>query len=166
MKEPISPYALGAVWIFAIGILAARAVNGDGWVRVLDDANLVFHEAGHPIFGLFYERLGVYGGTLMQLALPVGVTYHFWRSQQLASCAVAGVWLFENFLNIGRYMSDARAQILPLIGSGEHDWTTIFLNWGVLHHDTRIGGFVTFLGWIGMLCVCLWITFQWSDRRS
>ena len=28
------------------------ANTGEGWVHVLDGANLAFHEAGHPIFGM------------------------------------------------------------------------------------------------------------------
>jgi hypothetical protein len=52
--------------------------------------------------------------------------------------AVAGAWLFENLLNIARYMADARAQILPLVGGGEHDWTNIFSRWDVLASDTLI----------------------------
>lgn len=37
--------------------------------------------------------------------------------------AMAWVWLGENLLNIARYLGDARAQVLPLVGGGEHDWT-------------------------------------------
>ena len=35
-----------------------------GFVVPLDFANLLFHEAGHPIYGILSERLAVYGGTL------------------------------------------------------------------------------------------------------
>ena len=48
----------------------------DGWVRIIriiDDANLVFHEAGHPILGLLGPTLGLYGGTLGQLAIPAEI---------------------------------------------------------------------------------------------
>ena len=77
-------------------------------------------------------------------------------------------WLFENFWNISRYMADARARVLPLVGDGEHDWTEIFLRWGALHRDTSIAGFVTFLGWIGVCwshgagCTWRW----WQDRGA
>ena len=53
----------------AVGLLLACHAFW-GWVPILDSANLAFHEAGHPIFGLFSSRLMVYGGTLMQLLLP------------------------------------------------------------------------------------------------
>jgi hypothetical protein len=81
------------------------------------------------------------------------------------SFALAGVWLFENFLNIARYMADARAQVLPLVGGGEHDWTEIFSRWRVLAYDTRIAGFVTFVGWSGMIAMALWLAWRWHEDR-
>ena len=54
-------------------------------------------------------------------------------------------------MNVGRYMKDARAQQLPLVG-GDHDWTEIFSRWGVLTSDVRIGNTVRLLG----LCIVLY----------
>lgn len=48
-------------------------------------------------------------------------------------------------MSAGRYMADARAQILPLIGPGEtvqHDWHYIFSQLGWLNADTTNGGSV------------------------
>jgi hypothetical protein len=133
----------------------------DGWVRIIDDANLVFHEAGHPIFGLLGPTLGLYGGTLGQLAIPGGIAAAFWAKRETVGCAVTGFWFFENFLNVARYMADARAQMLPLVGGGEHDWTTIFSRWGVLSSDTTIAGFVAGVGWLGMIGVWGWLVWRW-----
>ncbi len=52
-----------------------------GWVPILDSANLAFHEAGHPLFGILSDRLMVYGGTLMQLLMP-GICAFEMRRQQ------------------------------------------------------------------------------------
>src|SRR5947209_9685759 len=100
-----------------------RLASADGWVAILDHANLVFHDDGHTIVGLISQRLMVYGGTIGQLAFPVLTSLHFWRRRETFACALCLTWLFENFLNIARYMADARAQLLPLVGGGEHDWT-------------------------------------------
>jgi len=146
---------------FAFGVVAyLRQSSADHWVRVLDDANLVFHEAGHPIFGIFGPTLGLYGGTLGQLVFPVVAAVHFYRERSTAAFGLCLAWFFENFLNIGRYMSDARAQVLPLVGGGEHDWTAIFSNWGVLPHDVQIGSFVQGLGWLGILGCGLWLVIR------
>jgi len=84
--------------------------------------------------------------------------------------AVTGFWFFENFLNIARYMADAVAQVLPLVGGGEHDWTNIFSRWGVLSSDTTIAAFVAGVGWLGMIGVWGWLVWRWvastNDRED
>jgi hypothetical protein len=69
-------------------------------------------------------------------------------------------------MNIGRYMADARAQVLPLVGGGEHDWTEIFSRWGVLPLDTRIGGFTRFLGLVLMAYALIWLWRRIGSRDS
>jgi hypothetical protein len=64
-------------------------------------------------------------------------------------------------MNVGRYMKDARAQQLPLVGS-DHDWTEIFSRWGVLTSDVRIGNTVRLLG----LCIVLYGLVQTWRRRQ
>ena len=77
-----------------------------------------------------------------------------------------GLLFGENFWNIARYMADARARVLPLVGGGEHDWTEIFLRWGALPRDTGIAGFVVFLGWTGILVAWGWLTWRWWQDRE
>ena len=43
-------------------------------------------------------------------------------------------------------MSDARAQDLPLVGGGEHDWLWLLDDLDLLHHDLAIGRAVHGLG--------------------
>ena len=101
-----------------------------GYIFFIDDANLLFHEAGHPFVGLFSDRLETYGGTMGQLVFPVVLAVSFWRKREAVSFAASVIWFFENWLNIARYMADARAQVLPLVGGGDHDWARIFGRWG------------------------------------
>ena len=59
-------------------------------------------------------------------------------------------------------MADARAQILPLVTTGdsdfvEHDFYAIFTSLGVLNYDTKIAAVVRLLGWCGMLAVVAWL---------
>lgn len=137
-----------------------------GFVFIVDHANLLFHEAGHPILGLFSAQLETYGGTIGQLVFPVVLMVSFWRKGQTLSFAGAGIWFFENWLNIARYMADARAQLLPLVGSGDHDWHRILSNWGLLEFDTTIATALKTFGWLGMLAVCAWVGWHaWQDRN-
>jgi hypothetical protein len=149
-----------------VGLLALAALRGKGFIPVIDHANLVFHEAGHVIFGLLGETLGLYGGTLGQLAFPCVVVVSFWSRREPISFVLGGVWLSENLLNIARYVGDARARVLPLVGSGEHDWAEILSRWGALASDIRIASVVNAMGWAGFMAAWGWVVWRWwRDRR-
>ena len=149
---------------FLFLVLVGR--DRDGFIFVLDHANLAFHEAGHILFGVLGKTLCLYGGTLGQLVFPSCAVIAFWLRREAIPLAIAGIWLFENFLNIARYMGDARARVLPLVGGGKHDWAAIFRRWGALQEDTTIAGIVNFLGWSGMIAMGVWVLWRWyMDRR-
>ena len=154
-------FAAGATLFFLL-VFASES----GFVILIDHANLLFHEAGHPIVGLFSSRLEPYGGTIGQLIFPVALAVSFWRKDQPPSFAGSALWFFENWLNIARYMADARAQALPLVGGGDHDWNTIFSRWHVLADDTRIAAVVKTVGWTGMVAACAWVVWRWYRDRD
>jgi len=138
-----------------------------GFVFLLDHANLLFHEAGHPILGLVSTRLEPYGGTIGQLVFPIALAISFWRKGEPLGVAAGAVWFFENWFNIARYMADARTMALPLVGGGDHDWHTILGRWSLLEYDTRIAGALTVAGWLGIGGVGAWVVFRaWKDRAS
>ena len=113
-------------------------------------ALLLFHEAGHIIFGLFGCTIALYGGTLGQFLFSIVIIIGFWRQRLPVSFAVGWIWFFENFFNVARYMADARAQVLPLVGGGEHDWFNILYSWHMLYYDARLAAFMRITGWAGM----------------
>lgn len=144
--RPVTQAAAIGVAAVAALLLAIHAFSAGHWVPILDSANLALHEAGHPIVGLFSERLMVYGGTIFQLAFPGAVAWHFRRAGNPVGQAIGLVWLGENLLNVARYMADAQTQALPLVGGGEHDWAEIFLRWGALKKDWLIAGLTRWAG--------------------
>jgi hypothetical protein len=158
---PLSTGAALALSLLAAWIAWQHFLTADAWVFLLDNANLALHEAGHPIVGLFSSRLSVYGGTIFQLLFPILFAHYFWRQRQTAGWVAALLWLADNLMNIGRYMKDARAQQLPLVG-GDHDWTEIFSRWGVLAHDVHIGNGFKILG-LGLAAYAVW--WAWRQRH-
>jgi len=149
---------------FIIGLLALVALlvsDDNGFIFIIDHANLLFHEAGHLIFGLFVPTMGLYGGTLGQLAIPFVCGVAFWRQKSWVSVSVVLLWFFENFFSISRYVADARSQILPLVGGGEHDWANILSRWGALQYDTTIATTLILLGWLGLFLTLAWTTYLW-----
>ncbi len=140
--------------------------TADGWTPFLDGVNVLFHEAGHPILGLFgWETLTILGGSLFQVLLPLSIGVGFWFKRQPLGVAFCGQWVGQNLLYVSRYIADARAQELPLIGGGEHDWTELLTRWNVLDKDLVIAGRVAFLGWFLMVAWALWLGWRvYQDR--
>jgi hypothetical protein len=162
------PTSRSEMWLSIAAVCALFAVilfDDDGFIFLLDHANLAFHEAGHLFFGVLGSTVGLYGGTLGQLVFPIVVIVSFRHRRHAVGVAMSGVWLFENLLNIARYMADARAQILPLVGGGEHDWNQIFSRWDLLGHDTDIAFVTRMLGWLGMIGCMLWLWRRFQTPR-
>jgi hypothetical protein len=167
--QPVATAPFVGVVAFALAALCFGN-RGERWFPLLDGANLLFHEAGHPFFGLFSGRLAVYGGTLAQFVFPLAAAFTFRRSRAACSFAVCIVWLFQNLFGIARYMADARAKLLRLVGDKDpedaHDWAEILSRWGWLHADTRLAAWVTAIGWLGILGCCAWLARRWLRDRA
>jgi len=171
-EDPWQPVSLGALMgtaAFALFVLWF-ANTGQRWVWILDNANLAFHEAGHPILGLFSHRLAVYGGTIGQLVFPAVATAMFWSRRHPASAAVAAIWFFQNLFNISVYMGDARAMQLPLVGGLDpedfHDWREILSRWGLLRWDTTLAFVVRLVAWAGVLGAVAWLGLRYRADRE
>ena len=148
--------------------IAVCAWFGDGWVPLLDSANLAVHEGGHPLLGILSERLAVYGGTLAQLFFPAACMIEFARRRETLSFALCGIWLAESALNVARYMADARAQLLPLVG-GEHvlhDWNVILLRWNLLHRDVALANGLRVLAWLGIAAALMFLVRKWRAAAA
>ncbi len=129
-----------AAWLVFYTLFLLHAVTNNTGFLILDHVNLVIHEAGHFFFGWFGNTIGILGGTLGELLVPLLIAAYFFWHRDTAGTSFAAFWFFENFLYIGTYMADARSLALPLVGSCEHDWELLFGQWGLLAHDRTIGG--------------------------
>jgi hypothetical protein len=152
--------AAAALGLFLIHEPARR------FLFILDWFNIIVHEAGHPIFGLLGIEWIVYaGGTFMQLLMPTLFYFSFLRQGQPKSADVCLFWFGSNFLGIGPYMADARAQILPLIGGGEHDWTYLLGSIGLLRFDRQCGALALYFGCFTMALAALSL-YEHAQKRS
>ena len=135
------------------------------WI-FLDNVNVLFHEAGHVVFGWDGMTLAALGGTLGQLLMPAVFAVYFWWWQKQRFAAVTCVWWFaENFVNIGRYMKDAVVQELPLIGGDVHDWGYLFAKWGWLGKARTIGSAFHWIGILAMLGTVALLVY-WTVRPN
>jgi hypothetical protein len=161
--QPVPRLAAITLAAFSAWFVWVHFFTTEQWVFLLDHANLALHEAGHPLLGILSSHLSVYGGTVFQIFFPALFIRHFSRRRHAVGLTASWVWLGESLMNVGRYMKDARAGQLPLVGGGDHDWTEIFSRWGVLASDVRIGDTVRLLG----LCIVMYALVQmWKQRES
>jgi hypothetical protein len=159
--KPVPRLALAAWPVFYVGFMA-YAFSAHGGYLFIDSANLVVHEGGHNLFGWFGPTLGLWGGTLLQWLVPFLLAAYFFTERQTTGFVFCLFFFFENWLYTATYMADARAQVLPLVTTGdpdfvEHDWFAIFSSVGVLNSDTKIAKVVRVLGWCGMIAVVCWL---------
>ena len=107
------------------------------------------HELGHLVFGMLGEWIGVAGGSLAQLLLPLAAGLLFFRQRDRFAVAVCGCWLAISMATLCPYIADARAEELTLVSFSEegaiHDWHYLLSSAGLLNDDLRIAHFVGFL---------------------
>jgi hypothetical protein len=113
---------------------------------LLAGVDLAIHETGHLVFSPFGELVGFMGGTLGQLIMPSVFVVYFWRRGDRHAATVPLWWVAQNLWNISVYAADARAQLLPLVGGGEHDWAYMLGRLGWLSLDVRISRLIWLSG--------------------
>jgi hypothetical protein len=136
---------LGLILYWSYPLLTAPAP----WI-FLDGVNLIFHEAGHLITYFLGTTISILSGSLFQLIIPLGLLIYFLYHESRFSAAFALFWLGDNLINVGLYIADARAQLLPLIG-GQHDWHYLLTQFNLLENDLILGSFAKYLGQASIL---------------
>jgi hypothetical protein len=111
--------------------------------------NLVIHEAGHWIFGVFGQFVGMLGGTLMQLAVPLVCAWSFWRHHQPVGLGFCILWLGQSLTEVAYYAGDAVAMQLPLLGGSAvtHDWNWLLRELGWLPYTPLISTILYTVAW-------------------
>ena len=107
------------------------------------------HEATHLIMAFLPAIWVAAAGSIGEIAFTVLILVAAIKGKAYFATVFAGLWIMLAMNNVGRYMADARSQLLPLIGPGEtvqHDWHYVFGQLGWLSVDTAIGGTVRGIG--------------------
>jgi hypothetical protein len=129
---------------------------------VLHLPNLVFHEAGHILFGFFGRFLTVLGGSLFQVVFPLVFAVAFLRQHNPFAAAVCTWWAGQNLIDVAPYIADARALQLVLLGGQTgaevegHDWEYLLTEMRWLHLDRTIGLWTHWIGLVVMVASIAW----------
>ncbi len=162
-----APWEAAGVALLAAAL--AWSLRSHGFLAaIVSGADLVFHEAGHPILGLLGSRFLMYlGGTVAQLAIPAAAASAFALRRRTAPFAVALVWLAFNLVEVGTYAADAMDRALPLLApdADAHDWWNILGMLGVRERCRGIGGTIAAAGWTLWALAPAWAGWRWLRAR-
>jgi hypothetical protein len=123
----------------------------------LDNVDLPIHETGHLIFGLFGEFIGVLGGSLFQLIVPLAFVAYFWWNEKFYSAAIVLFWVGQSILNVWVYASDAVVMQLVLTSGmtgsegSFHDWNYMLDRLGLLDSTKTVAGVIRMIGTLTIL---------------
>ena len=155
---------LMALAIWGLHLIRLDYTEGEIFRSFVHGPLLVFHEAGHVLFGVFGDWLMVMGGTLGQLLVPVLLGGALLlKNRDPFGAAVAGWLLGVSLLDVAPYIYDAlQPQLVLLSGAtgeeGGHDWIYLLgsLGWlkraqsiGAATHHVGTGVVLLSLGWAG-----------------
>lgn len=149
-----------AVWGLRLAAMEYRVaeINASFMHSIL----LPIHEAGHVLFMPLGEFMMIFGGSLFQVGLPLGIGVAFlWRQHDAFGAAVCLWWAGASLIDLAPYVWDALTPQLILLGGhtgedGPHDWIYLLTRFGALKHAHAWGVAVHHAGVLVMLAGALW----------
>jgi hypothetical protein len=164
-------FILGLLTLWGGFLFADDYRVGEIGTSFMHNILLPIHEAGHVLFIPFGSFMGILGGSLFQLLLPLGICFAFiWVNKDNFGAAIAMWWGSISLLDLAPYIYDARHPRLILLGGhtgedGPHDWVYLLTALGHLQNSQRLGAFAHALGGILMLVALSWaMTVLWRQR--
>ena len=128
-----------AACVFAAAVCVAAAawvVTGGQRAFLLSSVDLGFHELGHLLFAWAPGLIPPLSGSIVQVAVPLGLAIYFLIRREAYASALVFAWAATSAANVSVYAADAESQALVLLGNGRHDWAWVFgsighLDWAV-----------------------------------
>ena len=170
----LAAFVLLALWSFRLAGYDYRVaeINASFMHAIL----LPIHEAGHVFLMPFGEFMTVLGGSLFQLALPLGIGAAFLlRQNDRFGAALCVWWAGASLVDLSPYIWDALNPQMDLLGGrtgedGPHDWIYLLERFGLLHRAHGLGATAHHLGVLvmfGGLAWCApWLLRHWKALRG
>ncbi len=135
------------------------------------------HEMAHVATSFLPPTLTAAAGSLSELLFGGLIVFVAYRKRAYITTVFGTLWYLYASLSAGRYMADARSQLLPLVsinsainddGEALHDWHMVFSRLGILGADKLIGNSVKAVGIMlaisGLGVYAYWI-FEMTKKR-
>jgi hypothetical protein len=156
----ISGLCFIALW--SIPIARADVTTGSICSGFVHMPYLMMHEAGHIVFAIFGTFMGVLGGSLMQVLLPlVGALSMLLRKRATIAAAVC-VWCSGvGFVDVAPYIYDAQSPKLMLTSGATgrdsfHDWRFLLDAFDWVRFSKPFGMLAYWIGIAIMLLALSW----------
>lgn len=180
--DPLSYYGRAAtlvfvaIWGFRLAAMDYRDAEING--SFMHNIVLPIHEAGHVFFIPFGEFMTILGGSLFQVALPLGIGLAFLLRQRDAfGAAICLWWAGASLVDVAPYIWDSLDPQMILIGGhtgedGPHDWIYLLERFGAMKHAHAWGVAVHHFGTLVMIAgvawgaYWLWMRIAASDSRK
>ena len=130
-----------------IAMAAWYFLSTRGSFTLLDNFDLIIHEAGHFILSWGGETIYFLGGTLMQLIVPfLLIVFSLYNSFQYFF-QISSILMAQNCINISVYVADAQTQNLHLFGppGAKHDWNFLLTKYSLMDYYGDISLFFVVL---------------------
>lgn len=178
--KPVDPlsywgrvFALGLVAVWGVYLAAmdyrVAEINGSFMHAIV----LPIHEAGHVFFIPFGEFMTILGGSLFQIALPLGIGAAFLLRQRDAfGAAICLWWAGASLVDVAPYIWDSLNPQLILIGGhtgedGPHDWIYLLTRLGAMKYAHAWGRIAHHLGTLTMMIGVAWgMRWLWQNRPN
>lgn len=138
---------------------------------IIDTLDLLLHEGGHTIFGLFGWRfLTILGGSLMAVLIPFLLFLTAWDKKQKV---LAQACLFQMGYSIfvsAIYCADAYYRVLPLIGNDEskegHDYANMLGALNIVHKNMEVAWVIFSFGVLFLILSFIWPIFERKELET
>ena len=152
-----------------LGYAGFRTLANPEYSSLFSGINFGIHELGHVLISFAGEFLMMAGGSIFQVVAPLAAALIFLRQRDYFGIAVAFSWLSLSLFELARYIGDARAQQIPLLGltsDPQHDWHYLLSKLGMLQSDLLFAGLTRLVGvmiLIVSLLIGVWLCLQMSQ---
>ena len=148
---------LAGVFTIYVAWIAYNPLRGS----FLDMVDLPIHEAGHLIFRILGEFMGIAGGSLFQVIVPAVFVGYFWWNEKYYSAAIVLFWVGQSILNVYVYAADAVVMQIVLISGltgsegSFHDWNYLMTELGLINYTKSIAGMIRLAGTFTIIAAAL-----------
>ncbi len=125
------------------------------------------HEVSHLVFAFLPPIFTAASGSVGEIAFTGLILFATLRQKAYFAAIFAALWVMLAMTSAGRYIADAKAQLMPLTGPGEnpqHDWQFVLGQMGWLENSAIIGDCVRYLG-VGVGAVAVICGFVLIGRK-